>query len=370
MGATMDWRAIWEKLKKPYGVIIGLLCQFIVMLPALAFSLAKLMSLDNAAALGLIIIGCCPGGWVSNIYSLLLDCDLILSITMTTCSTILALGTMPANLFIYGTPYTTKDNNLAVPYTWTILQILMLIIPILVGMILYYKTPRLAEKLGKFLRLIAIIMILIGLGFGLPANLYAFYVPLNVVFVALLLPIVGSILGLLLAKASCLYNTSAVTVALETGAQNSLIGALVAQFSFPQPEADLIARVPLMVAMFTMGYGALVTLIYVIFKRCPGKIHAPEVDEEACELTVNNTANEATGGRENGDDAVLPARNSTQVDNKIKPMVHENGGFTNDEAQSNVSTSNNQNEVSTRAKAGLNGSNNNSNFETLENTYF
>lgn len=45
-------------------------------------------------ALGIFISGVCPGGGVSNIYSHLLDGDLSLSITMTTISTIAALGNM------------------------------------------------------------------------------------------------------------------------------------------------------------------------------------------------------------------------------------------------------------------------------------
>lgn len=279
MGSTMNWESIWSRLKKPYGVVIGLLCQFALM-PLLAFALAKMLKLDNYAALGLVIIGCCPGGWVSNIYSLLLDCDLTLSITMTMCSTVIALGAMPLNLFIYGSHFVTE--TITVPYGMVTLQIIMLVIPVFFGMVLYYKAPKVAAILGKCLRIIAMLMILIGFSFGIPSNLYAFYAPLPIICVSLLLPIIGSILGFLIAKATCLHNVSAVTVGLETGAQNSLLGALIAQFSFPQPEADLIARIPLLIAMFTMAYGTLVTFIYVIMNKYPGKIHVPETDKEAC----------------------------------------------------------------------------------------
>lgn len=67
----------------------------------IAFATAKLVvPNDHAVALGLFISGVCPGGGVSNIYSHLLDGDLSLSITMTTISTIAALGIIADFLFI------------------------------------------------------------------------------------------------------------------------------------------------------------------------------------------------------------------------------------------------------------------------------
>ena len=54
--------------------------------------MAKLVTTDSAVALGIFVAGCCPGGGNSNMYTFLLNGDLSLSITMTTISTVSAMG--------------------------------------------------------------------------------------------------------------------------------------------------------------------------------------------------------------------------------------------------------------------------------------
>lgn len=43
MGGSMDLKAIWQKIRRPYGILIGLFCQFIIM-PALTFAIAQLIT--------------------------------------------------------------------------------------------------------------------------------------------------------------------------------------------------------------------------------------------------------------------------------------------------------------------------------------
>ncbi|PIK52570.1 putative ileal sodium/bile acid cotransporter [Apostichopus japonicus] len=81
-----------------------MLCQFVIM-PFTAWSLAKLFQIEGAAAVGLVLDGSCPGGTNSNLFSVLLDVDFVLSITMTFFSTVLALAMMPLNLLIYASSY-------------------------------------------------------------------------------------------------------------------------------------------------------------------------------------------------------------------------------------------------------------------------
>lgn len=54
--------------------------------------MALLLIADPLQGFGLLVLGCCPGGAMSNFWTLLLGGDVELSITMTFISTIAALG--------------------------------------------------------------------------------------------------------------------------------------------------------------------------------------------------------------------------------------------------------------------------------------
>lgn len=74
---------------RPKDVITGCLAQFMVM-PLLAWALARLFSLDEALVLGVVLVGCCPGGTASNVITYLAKGNLALSVGMTGVSTLLA----------------------------------------------------------------------------------------------------------------------------------------------------------------------------------------------------------------------------------------------------------------------------------------
>ena len=62
MGLTLRWEDFRVVFSRPRDVIIGCLAQFTVM-PLLAWGLARLFQLDEALALGVVLVGCCPGGY-------------------------------------------------------------------------------------------------------------------------------------------------------------------------------------------------------------------------------------------------------------------------------------------------------------------
>lgn len=70
LGCTVDVSQLGEHIRRPIGVLLALLCQFVIM-PLVAFLLALAFSLDDVAAMAVLLCGCCPGGNLSNIMSLL-----------------------------------------------------------------------------------------------------------------------------------------------------------------------------------------------------------------------------------------------------------------------------------------------------------
>ncbi len=96
MGLTLtpdDFRLL---AKRPLDILIGAVAQFTIM-PLVAFTLTWLFSqvpafapYSTAMAIGIILVGCCPGGVSSNIMSFLCKGDVAYSVGMTCASTLLA----------------------------------------------------------------------------------------------------------------------------------------------------------------------------------------------------------------------------------------------------------------------------------------
>ena len=75
--------------QRPLDIGIGAVAQYLIM-PFLAFGISRVLQLPDAIALGLILVGCCPGGVSSNIMSYLCGGDVAFSVGMTTVSTLLS----------------------------------------------------------------------------------------------------------------------------------------------------------------------------------------------------------------------------------------------------------------------------------------
>ena len=74
-GLTIEHSKVASLLLQPRAVGIAFFCQFAFM-PCAAFMLTKMFGLENYAALTLLLIGCSPGGNVSNLLAYMLDGDM------------------------------------------------------------------------------------------------------------------------------------------------------------------------------------------------------------------------------------------------------------------------------------------------------
>ncbi len=103
MGMTLRWADFAEVFRQPVSVLIRVGAQFIIM-PSLAFLFARLFRLEPAFALGLILVGCCPGGTASNVIAYLSGAHVPLSVLMTMTSTLFSVVLTPVlTLWLGGT---------------------------------------------------------------------------------------------------------------------------------------------------------------------------------------------------------------------------------------------------------------------------
>ena len=95
MGLTIKPGDFVVVAKRPLPVLIGVVAQFVIM-PLVAVLVVWMLSLPPEIAVGVILVGCCPGGTSSNVVSYLANGDVALSVAMTTVSTLLAPLLTPA----------------------------------------------------------------------------------------------------------------------------------------------------------------------------------------------------------------------------------------------------------------------------------
>lgn len=133
MGMTLTTQDFKILASRPTDILIGTVAQYTIM-PCIAWSLCKIFELDEALSIGIILVGCCPGGVSSNIMSYLCKGDVAFSIGMTTVSTILAPFVTPLLVLFLANKTVNVD---AVGMFINIL--IVTIIPILIGFLLNYK---------------------------------------------------------------------------------------------------------------------------------------------------------------------------------------------------------------------------------------
>ena len=89
MGTTLSLSDFGRVLKMPWAVFIGMILQFTVM-PLVGYTIAKSFGFDDKIAAGVVLIGSCPGGVASNLMTFLAGGNVALSVTMTSCSTLIS----------------------------------------------------------------------------------------------------------------------------------------------------------------------------------------------------------------------------------------------------------------------------------------
>jgi bile acid:Na+ symporter, BASS family len=230
MGLTLtveDFRAV---LRMPKAVALGFIAQFTIM-PFLGWSMGRVFALETPFAVGLILVGCCPGGTASNVVTYLARANVCLSVVMTMCSTFAA---------VILTPLLTSwlAGTLVQVDAWGLFRstFQVVVLPVVIGVWLNRVTPRLVQRAQVGLPLVSVITIalicasiiggsatdvraaawrLLGAVFGLHAG--------------------GFALGYVIARVTGFDQIVARTVSIEVGMQNSGLGVVLARRHFADP---------------------------------------------------------------------------------------------------------------------------------------
>jgi bile acid:Na+ symporter, BASS family len=260
MGASLTLRDLILALKRPYGLIVAFLAQFGIM-PLVAFTLASLLSLSPAQALGLLIVGCSPGGSTSNLFTYFSKGNLGMGVMMTVNSTLWALLMMPLLLSVYGAGFATDEVQ--IPVRNIVVNLFILLVPVLLGMGLRRLNANVGALTELFGSVLGIVFILFLLVTWVPNNFAILRAaPWQLYFAAIFVGILGMALGYGFAKALKLHPRNVRTISLETGIQNGPLAITVVLLSFSGELAQEIVFIPALYSLFIVINSSLVTLYF------------------------------------------------------------------------------------------------------------
>lgn len=227
MGLTLSPHDFRIVLSHPKDILIGCLAQFTVM-PLLAFGLAWAFSLPKELALGVILVGCCPGGTASNVITYLAKGDLALSVGMTATSTLLAPVLTPLLVWLMaGTMVDVDTMGMLLSIVYVVIA------PIICGLLCQRFLPRITKCVVPYLPALSSIAIAMVVGIVVSHNADRLLVGgLIVVVVVMAHNLLGLLIGYILGRLLRLTRPKCVALSIEVGMQNSGLASSLAVLHF------------------------------------------------------------------------------------------------------------------------------------------
>ena len=227
MGLTLSPHDFKVVLSRPKDILIGCLAQFTVM-PLLAWLLAWCFSLPKELALGVILVGCCPGGTASNVITYLAKGDLALSVGMTATSTLLAPLLTPLLVWLMAGTMVDVDT---VGMLKSIVYVV--IAPIAIGLLCQRFLPRMTKSVTPYLPAFSSLAIAITVGIVVSHNADRLMLGgMIVVLVVMIHNLSGLVLGFAIGRLLRLSRPKSVALSIEVGMQNSGLASSLAVLHF------------------------------------------------------------------------------------------------------------------------------------------
>ena len=227
MGTSIDSDSFKEILKNPKDVFIGFLAQFTIM-PLIAWVLAIAFNVNKDIALGIILVGCCPGGTASNVITHIAGGNVSMSVSMTILSTLLAPIVTPFLVYLLAGRWVEVSIFAMFKSVVTVI-----LIPVLMGIFAKKLSPEKMEKSKSIFPLIsslAIILIISGI-IGANSEKIA-KSGLIVLLIVMIHNALGLLLGLGVSKLFKMDYDKQTALSIEVGMQNSGLAIQLATANF------------------------------------------------------------------------------------------------------------------------------------------
>lgn len=232
MGLTLKPQDFKVVFSRPKDILIGFLAQFTLM-PFIAFVLIKVFALPTELAVGVMLVGTCPGGTSSNVMTYMSKGDVPLSVGMTIVSTIFAPLLTPLLTKLYIGQ--TVDVNVVAMFL-SIVKVVL--VPIVLGFVINHFFAKATDALVKVLPAVSTLAIVAIVAAVVAANsaklLNTFQSSLVIVFVVMLHNLFGYATGYGLGKILRLKGSKCRALSIEVGMQNSGLATALSAAHFAQ----------------------------------------------------------------------------------------------------------------------------------------
>ena len=255
MGLTLSPADFKIVLSRPKDIFIGCLTQFTVM-PLLALGLTWAFSLPQELAIGVILVGCCPGGTASNVITYLAKGDLALSVGMTAASTLLAPLMTPFLVWLLaGTMVDVDTMGMLMSIVYVVIA------PIVCGLLCQRFLPGLTKRVTPYLPALSSVAIALVVVIVVSHNADKLLTAgLLIVAVVMIHNLLGLGIGFTVGRLLHLQIPKCVALSIEVGMQNSGLASSLAVLHFA---AYPLATIP--GAVFSVWHnisGALIAKLY------------------------------------------------------------------------------------------------------------
>ena len=218
MGLTIKMDDFKRVFSRPKEIVIGFVAQYTIM-SVVAWGLCQLMHLPTDLALGVILVGCCPGGTASNVITYIAGGDVALSVGM-------LAGAWVEVSFL----------------AMVISVVKVVLIPVLLGILINWIFGKQIQKISEVLPLISVVSIVMIISGIVSVNAEKILsCGLLVLGVVALHNLCGMGIGLGAAKLLHIEYDKATAIAIEVGMQNSGLAISLATANFA---ANPLATLP------------------------------------------------------------------------------------------------------------------------------
>ncbi|WP_340105979.1 bile acid:sodium symporter family protein [Rhodohalobacter sp. 8-1] len=215
MGTQLSVKDFAGVMKKPRGVLIGMLCQFTIM-PLVGISLALSFGFSAEIAAGVVLIGSSPGGVASNVMAFIAEADLALSISLTAVATMVSPIMTPLLMELLAGQFVPID---AVAMMISILN--MIIAPIVLGLLFNHFLHGKAKWLDDIMPFVSMVGIAVIITIITAAGRDSLVsIGLFLVMAAIIHNALGYLFGYWGGRLFKMDEKSCRTIALEVGMQN------------------------------------------------------------------------------------------------------------------------------------------------------
>ncbi len=251
-------------IKRPKDFLVGLICQ-VILLPIIAFVLIKILNVQPALALGVMIIAAAPGGVTSNILTKFANGDVALSVSLTAIISLLSILTVPFIVIksadLLDINYLSKEISMS---GISIKMFLVITLPVVIGMLIrkfaqnfIIKSTALIEKISLTL----FIIVFISIWLEEWDNIIMYISRAGVI--TLILNVTMMVLGFYVAKIFASGIEQRKCISLECGLQNGTLAVFVSTQIFD----DIIYLIP------TASYALIMFVTSIIFVLLLKKIN-------------------------------------------------------------------------------------------------